>query len=136
MQNPIAWPGPLARMHAGQRHLTLALAVSLALHAVLLSVHFGLPNALNLAKERALDVVLVNSKSARKPHDAQALAQANLDGGGNTDEKRLASTPLPASEKTREGTDLTETKRRVAEMEQRQQQVLAQVGRARGKSVV
>ena len=28
---------------------------------------------------------------------SQALAQANLDGGGNTDEKRRAKTPLPAS---------------------------------------
>ena len=44
----------------------------------------------------ALDVVLVNAKSASKPTKADALAQANLDGGGNTDEKRRAKTPLPA----------------------------------------
>ena len=134
MQKQIAWPGPLARMNAGQRHLTLALSVSLALHALLLSLHFGLPNALNLAKQPALDVILVNSKSAAKPREAQALAQANLDGGGNTDEKRISSTPLPASEQTREGTDLAEAKRRVAEMEQKQQQVLAQVGPSRATS--
>ena len=127
MQNP-TWPGPLARMNAGQRQLTLALIASLALHAVVLSMHFGLPNALNLVRQQALDVILVNSKSATKPHDAQALAQANLDGGGNTDEKRIASTPLPPAQKTREGNDLVEAKRRIAEMEQKQQQVLAQVG--------
>lgn len=44
----------------------------------------------------AMDVVLVNAKSANKPIKADALAQANLDGGGNTDEKRRAKTPLPA----------------------------------------
>ncbi|MCY7388607.1 MAG: hypothetical protein LH481_11175, partial [Burkholderiales bacterium] len=44
----------------------------------------------------AMDVVLVNAKSANKPLKADALAQANLDGGGNTDEKRRAKTPLPA----------------------------------------
>ena len=44
----------------------------------------------------AMDVVLVNAKSANKPSKADALAQANLDGGGNTDEKRRAKTPLPA----------------------------------------
>ena len=42
-----------------------------------------------------LDVVLVNSKSATKPDKADALAQANLDGGGNTDEKLRAKTPVP-----------------------------------------
>ena len=41
-------------------------------------------------QEKAMDIILVNAKSARKPHDAQALAQANLDGGGNTDENRRA----------------------------------------------
>ena len=44
----------------------------------------------------AMDVVLVNAKSASKPLKADVLAQANLDGGGNTDEKRRAKTPLPA----------------------------------------
>ncbi len=124
MQKFIAWPGPLARMEPGQRHLTLALAASLLLHAVLLSVHFGLPRAIGRATERALDVILVNSKSAMRPKDAQALAQANLDGGGNSEEKHIAGTPLPAAEKTREGEDLVEAKRRVSTMEKRQQQML------------
>ena len=48
----------------------------------------------------AMDVVLVNAKSAKKPTKADALAQANLDGGGNTDENRRAKTPLPAIEQS------------------------------------
>ena len=112
-------------MPASQRQLTLALVVSLALHAVALSVHFGLPQALNLAKDRALDVILVNSKGAARPDQAQALAQSRLDGGGNTDEERIAATPLPASQKTREGNELVEAQLRVAELERKQQQALA-----------
>src|SRR5688500_7308670 len=50
------------------------------------------------APHNVLDVVLVNAKSATKPEKADALAQANLDGGGNTDEKRRASSPFPAVE--------------------------------------
>jgi protein TonB len=47
------------------------------------------------APHNVLDVVLVNAKSSSRPQKADALAQANLDGGGNTDEKRRASTPFP-----------------------------------------
>ena len=46
-----------------------------------------------------MDVVLVNSKSATRPEKADALAQANLDGGGNTDQKlREAALPRGRSE--------------------------------------
>ncbi|HYC35817.1 MAG TPA: TonB family protein [Usitatibacter sp.] len=48
------------------------------------------------APHNVLDVVLVNARSLSKPEKADALAQANLDGGGNTDQKLRASTPLPA----------------------------------------
>ena len=48
------------------------------------------------APHNVLDVVLVNSKSATRPEKADALAQANLDGGGNTDQKLRARSPFPA----------------------------------------
>ncbi len=44
-----------------------------------------------------LEVVLVNSKSASKPRNADARAQANLDGGGNTDRNRRVKSPFPLS---------------------------------------
>jgi protein TonB len=106
--------------------LTLGIGVSLALHAAILSVHFTLPDALGKASARALDVILVNSKSARKPTDAQARAQANLDGGGNTEQNRIASTPLPPSHNTREGDSLVNAQRRVAELESMQRQLMTQ----------
>jgi protein TonB len=120
----LASSADLAEMAPSQRNLTLALALSLVLHAVILSIHFRLPEALGRATERALDVILVNSKGAHKPERAQAKAQTNLDGGGNTDEDRRLKTPLPVSPQTQEGTDLVDAQKRVAELEVRQQQIL------------
>lgn len=122
----LAWPGPLARMPPPTRNFTLALTASMLLHAVILSIHFRLPEALMHAKEHALDVILVNSRSVRPPRDAQARAQANLEGGGNTEENLRIKTPLPAMQMARNGDDLIEAQRRVAELETRQQQLLTQ----------
>lgn len=107
--------------------ITLALTASVVLHALVLAVHFQLPKSpLKKQRDNQLEVVLVNSKSARKPVQAQAKAQANLDGGGNTDENRRAKTPLPASRKTKPGNDVVEAQRRVRELEVRQRKLLAQ----------
>ncbi|MDD5250196.1 MAG: TonB family protein [Rhodocyclaceae bacterium] len=105
----------------------VALGVSLFIHAVVLAVHFKLPEALGKATEQALDVILVNSKSATKPHHAQARAQANLDGGGNTDENRRAATPLPLAKLTRDGDAALEAQRRVAALEAEQRQMLTRL---------
>jgi protein TonB len=123
----LARPLRFADLEPQQRNLALALGVSVFLHAILLSIHFKLPEKLNKATEQALDVILVNSKSARKPEKAQAKAQANLDGGGNTDENRRAKTPLPVAPRVREGSDLSEARRRVADLEAQQQQMLTQL---------
>ena len=122
----MAWPDRLARMDPGSRGFTLALIASLAFHAVLLSIHFKLPDALKRAKDSTLEIILVNSKSARKTTEAQAKAQANLDGGGNTDEDRRAKTPLPASQQVQPGDSLVETQRRVHELELQQQKLMTQ----------
>ena len=131
MLKTIAWPGPLARMDPPSRHFTLALGASLLLHAAVLSIHFRLPEAMMRAKDRALDVILVNSKSHSRPTDAQARAQANLDGGGNTEENRRIKTPLPALPDTRDGDDLVQARKRVADLEARRQQLLTQARSSR-----
>jgi hypothetical protein len=56
-------PGFLAAMDAPRRNLTLALGISLLLHGVLLAVRFTPPDFVDRARERALEVILVNSKS-------------------------------------------------------------------------
>jgi protein TonB len=122
----LAWPGWLSRMDPSRRGFTLALIASLVFHAVLLSIHFKLPDRLSRATQETLEVVLVNAKSMRKPDKAQARAQANLDGGGNTDENRRAKTPLPPSRQERPGDSLMEAQRRVQELEIQQQALLTQ----------
>jgi protein TonB len=78
--------------------MQVAVIASIAFHTVaIVGLGFKLPSILReAAPHNVLDVVLVNSKSANRPQKADALAQANLDGGGNTDKKLRASTPLPA----------------------------------------
>jgi protein TonB len=107
--------------------LATALAVSILLHAAVLSVRFGLPDPSKRPLPQTLDVVLVNSKSATKPAAPDAVAQANLDGGGNTDEKRRAKTPLPVSRETERGDDVKRARQRVEDLEAKQRQLLSQL---------
>ncbi|MGE5088979.1 MAG: energy transducer TonB, partial [Candidatus Levyibacteriota bacterium] len=78
------------------RVAAVALAASIAVHAIVLAVHFS-PFDFNRFKDKgpALEVALVNAKSQTRPAKADILAQANLDGGGNTEQKRRAKSPLP-----------------------------------------
>jgi len=131
---PLPLPAFLAAMDASRRNLTLALGASLLLHGLLLAIRFTPPDFIEKARERALDVILVNSKSKTKPDKAQAKAQTNLDGGGNTDEDRRAKTPLPPSPNTREGRELIEAQRRVAELEAQAQQQMTRLKSERAVS--
>jgi len=78
----------------------VAIAVSVALHAVALSLHFTIGAGRDHDPNPPLEVALVNARSLTKPTKADLLAQANLDGGGNTEQKRQAKTPLPALHET------------------------------------
>lgn len=109
-----------------ERRLWIALGISLLVHAVLLALEFKFPDASKAFREKAMDIILVNAKSARKPSDAQALAQANLDGGGNTDENRRAKTPLPPTHQKSEGDAIQQMQRRVQELETAQQKLMTQ----------
>jgi protein TonB len=76
--------------------LGVAFGVSAVLHALALAIHFSPFDVTKFdEKQPPLEVTLVNAKSPTKPVQADVLAQANLDGGGNTDQKRRAKTPLP-----------------------------------------
>lgn len=113
------------------RVLYASVAFSILLHAVLISVHFRFPDALRLKSAQSpLEVVLVNTKTREKPAKAEARAQANLDGGGNTDENRRARTPLPVTSPRDPGRDLAQAQRRVKELEEQQQRLLAQAAKA------
>ena len=111
---------------ASDRRLAFAIGLSLAFHAFLLTLHFQFPEVSKSMREKALDIILVNTKSATKPTEAQALAQANLDGGGNTDENRRIKTPLPPTSHRVSGDDIQQMQRRVQELETRQQALMTQ----------
>jgi len=109
------------------RVLHASIGASILLHAVVLSVQFKFPDALRWASSNAtLEVVLVNAKTRDRPVKADVQAQANLDRGGNTDERRHAKTPLPVTEPRDPGRDLANAKRRARQLEAEQARLLAQ----------
>jgi len=105
--------------------LILALAASLFAHAVLLLIHFVSPPAPAAPVDPGLDVILVNAKHNRAPINAQALAQANLDGGGNADQGRTTS-PLPDMRNSEDGDALRQAQRQIENLENIQQHLLSQ----------
>jgi protein TonB len=98
--------------------LSLSMAFSIALHAfILFGIALVLPDPRNAANfTQPLQVVLVNSKSKSKPSKADALAQHNLDAGGNTAEDRRAKSLLPTIRDDRQFTPEQRIKH-VAELE-------------------
>jgi len=107
--------------------LTIAVAVSIVAHAALLTVHFVAPDAFKLNPvDPGLEVILVNAKQARAPLNADALAQADLDGGGNADAGR-AKSPLPDLRRIENGDSVKALQRRITELQQLQENVLTQV---------
>ena len=117
-----AWAG----MDRQSRLLATCVGVSVLLHSLLLAVHFKFPDALRFEQAQPLEVILVNAKTKEKPATAKALAQANLDGGGNTEQERRASTPMPVTKPREPGKDLAEAQRKMQELETQLQKMLAQ----------
>ena len=109
--------------------LQWALALSVLLHAVLLTVRFIDPEGLKrVFQDTSLDVILVNAESNEKPDKAQAIAQATMAGGGEAADKRIVSTPLPPSPVESTGdAPVNENQRRIDNMLEQQEQLLAQV---------
>jgi len=105
----------------------IAVACSVLAHAALLAIRFAAPDAFRLQPaDPGLEVILVNARHARAPVKAEALAQANLDGGGNADAGR-AQSPLPDLRKIENGDSIKALQRRIAELEQQQKSVLTKV---------
>ncbi|MDO9611159.1 MAG: energy transducer TonB [Serpentinimonas sp.] len=107
--------------------LHLALAFSLLAHAVVLTVQLVHPQGLQRVwHDTPLDVILVNARAEQAPTQAQAIAQANLAGGGEADAGR-ATSPLPPAVIERSGDALQEQQRRLQEMQVKQNRLLAQL---------
>jgi protein TonB len=104
--------------------------ISLLVHAfVIFGLTFTVPDLRHLQNMTPpLDVVLVNAKSQARPSRADALAQHNLDGGGNTDTKQRATSPLPAVTRDTQTIELQQAKKRVAELEREARRLLTRSG--------
>ena len=65
------------------------------------ALHFKCQNQTSERIATSLEVVLVNNQTQAQPTKTQTLAQANLEGGGNTDADRRAKTPFPVLPKSK-----------------------------------
>ena len=106
-----------------------AVLASLILHAV---VVFGItvrpPDLSKLdLKAPPLEVVLVNTQTESRPLQAEALAQHNLDGGGNTDAARRARSPLPVTRRDQQTREPALASQRVQQLERAAKKLLTQV---------
>lgn len=108
--------------------MALAMLASAAVHGMALSTQFIQINP-RLFEDTSLpmEVVLVNAKSLDAPLNPDALAQANLAGGGNTDDDRRLKSPLPASAESQQGSEDAALSARVAELEQQAKALLSQI---------
>jgi protein TonB len=112
-----------------RKRLTSGFAISIAIHVLVMLIPLA-DQVRALAQMPNLDVILVNTRHNTAPKDAQALAQANLEGGGDSSEKVRATSPLMPQENMREGSDLVDmTKGQQPTIQQPQfEQVLTQQG--------
>ncbi len=111
--------------------LQIALGVSIAVHAVLLTVRFVDPESFNrVFQDTPLEVILVNARTNDKLERAdmaKAIAQATMAGGGDADKGR-ATTPLPPSALSEAGdAQEEETRRQLQSLQEQQNMMLAQV---------
>ena len=121
---------------ADRQLLFIAVASSLLFHAVLLSIRFVSPEDLQFKPvDRGLEIILMNTADQRAPLQADALAQVNLNGGGNAERGR-ATSPLPDSGRTSEGTLLEMQRQRLIELEQQQARLLAQLTASKADHVL
>jgi protein TonB len=105
--------------------LVMALTVSIGLHMTVLAIRFVNPELLRVqSSDPPLDIILVNARSESRPGKPEALAQANLDGGGSHERGRRTS-PLPNSFEMRDGDALDDARKSVQQLEEEQRRLLA-----------
>ena len=108
--------------------MQIAIVMSLLLHSGLLVFRWADPQGFDrLMTQMPLDIILVNARSsAAAPDKPQALAQANLQGGGDVAQGR-AQSPLPLSERSQSGQADDAATAKLRQLKQQQSALLAQV---------
>lgn len=107
--------------------LQIALGISVAVHAVLLTVRLVDPEGFNrVFQDTPLEVILVNARTNERVDRAQAIAQSTLAGGGEA-EKGRATSPLPPSALTELGDAAEDAQRKIEAMQEQQMVLLTQL---------
>ena len=114
--------------------LQWALGLSLTVHAALLTLRFVDPESFNrVFQDTPLEVILVNANTKELPTKAQAIAQANLAGGGEAERGR-ATSPLPPALARLSGQDISldqeRQDRQLRDLQEQQALMLSQVKQA------
>jgi protein TonB len=104
--------------------LRLALLVSLIIHILFLSFRWGMGEVQNHRLNTPLSVVLVNASNKTPPKQANKLAQADLQGGGKSENQDAT-----ALHRARLGAEA-----RLEVLEKQQKQMLAKLDEQRAKS--
>lgn len=119
--------GFFSRLDPSDR-LWVLLIASFVLHlGVVFGVRFKFPQPkIASSSPHAIEVVLVNKKSAKRPSHAEVYAQANLEGGGTVETDRRARSPLPVLEENQDAS-VTRKQRRVQELEEQTRQLASQI---------
>lgn len=113
--------------------LQLALGLSVAVHAALLTVRFVDPERFDrVFQDTPLEVILVNARGNERPDKAAAIAQTSLAGGGEAERGR-ATSPLPPAAVARIGDAHEEDERTIEVLREQQNRLLAQVRRELAK---
>jgi protein TonB len=96
--------------------LGLMLFLAAGIHAlVILGVTFDVEDLFKPDHQRApLEITLVHSRSDKAPEQADYLAQANQEGGGNVKEKVRPSSPFPNARPTADRGDAPRTRQATA----------------------
>jgi len=102
----------------------LALCISLLIHIIFLSIRWGFGEIENRRLNTPLSVVLVNASNKAPPKEANKLAQADLQGGGKTENQDAS-----AVHRARLGVEA-----RLEVLEKQQKQMLAKLTQERLRS--
>lgn len=92
------------------------LFLAAGIHAlIILGITFDVEDLLNPEHQHApLEITLVHSRSDKAPDEADYLAQANQEGGGNVKEKVRPSSPFPNARPTADRGDAPRTRQAAA----------------------
>ncbi len=106
------------------RYLSIGLGVSLLVHISVLALHFHAPAPASRPIPSSLEVVLLNASTDSVPVQATVLAQANMDGGGDSEDGVAARSPLPPSPTLQSAIPVSAQQARLQELEAKQRELM------------